>query len=390
MNMNEHNHTPPSFSLSDWFARYGELFHPFSHSTHIQRHRAKIIASRVGLLSLFFAITVPLWSILDYYAFQWPYWGLLVLLRLCSAVIFFSLYRLHSAFRDMQNAYLLLGGMLSIPPIFYLISQPFLVNLELSALGSVLSSIYTFLPFIVVAGLSIFPLTALETLLAGVSVLIVVIIGAAQQPAFDLASFINVTWLMFVVLGVSVFSGMSQLHYMISLINQASKDSLTGAYTRRSGEEFLDLQFRISSRTHTPLTLMFIDIDHFKEINDNHGHERGDRALKQISTQLFKCLRRSDQLIRWGGEEFVIILPNTSCEHITTVTERIREHKFGERPDGTPMTASIGICELQKDKCLDWLEMVEKADERMYKAKQSGRNKSYGPQTEQNIENFIA
>ncbi len=370
---------------------YQELIFPFSHSAHIRRHRAKIIASRVGLLTLLFAIILPLWIGIDYFAFEWPTWAILAILRMFSAGIFFGLYLLHTSCRSLQNAYLLLGGMLAVPPVFYLVSQPFLLGLETNAFGTAIIGAYALLPFIVVAGLSIFPLTALEVLFIGFATMVVVILGIAQQPesTFDLQDFISTIWLMALVIGVSMFSGMSQLNYMISLINQASKDLLTGAFTRRSGEEYLDLQFRISSRTETPFSLMFLDVDKFKSVNDEFGHEQGDMVLKQVADSLQKCLRRSDQLIRWGGEEFVVILPNTNVENVLPVLDRLRELTLGLRPDNTPITVSIGISELSVDKCDDWVEMIEKADHRMYDAKKTGRNRTIGPKPILNLNNLI-
>lgn len=369
---------------------YMELMFPFAHSAHIRRHRAKIIASRVGLLSLLFAVVIPIWIVVDFFAFSWPTWAILAMLRTVSAIVFFGLYLMHQNCKSLNHAYLLLGGMMAVPPVFYLISQPFLVGLETNALGAAVTGAYALLPFIVVAGLSVFPLTALEVFITGIAVMVVVILGAAQQPHFDLAQFINSTWLMIVVLGVSIFSGMSQLHYMISLINQASKDLLTGAFTRRSGEEYLDLQYRIASRTGAPMSILFMDVDKFKSVNDEFGHEQGDMVLKQVAKGLEKCLRRSDQLIRWGGEEFVILLPNTDVEHIIPVIDRLGELTLGKRPDGKPVTVSIGASELTTDGCEDWVEMIEKADHRMYEAKKSGRNKSIGPKPELNRENVIA
>ncbi len=366
-----------------------ELLLPFAHSAHIRRHRAKIIASRVGLLSLLFSIVIPLWIVLDFFAFSWPTWAVLAVLRLASAAIFFALYVMHTSGKSLHHAYLLLGGMLAIPPVFYLISQPFLIGLETNALGVALTSAYALVPFIVVAGLCIFPLTALEVLIIGVAIMTVVVLGAAQQSAFQAQEFVTTVWLMVLVIGVAMFSGMSQLHYMISLINQASKDLLTGAFTRRSGEEYLDLQFRIATRTNAPMSLLFMDVDKFKSVNDEFGHEQGDMVLKQVAQGLQKCLRRSDQLIRWGGEEFVIVLPNTDAEHILVIINRLREITLGLRPDDKPVTVSIGASELQTDQVEDWVEMVEKADHRMYDAKKSGRNKCIGPVAELTIENLI-
>ena len=368
---------------------YLELLVPFAHSAHIRRHRAKIIGSRVGLLSLLFAVVIPLWIVIDFFAFSWPTWAILAILRIASAAVFWALYILHTSCKTLHHAYLLLGGMLAIPPVFYLVSQPFLMGLDTNALGAALTSAYALLPFIVVAGLCVFPLTAMEVMVIGVAIMTVVVLGAAQQTSFNPTDFVTTIWLMVLVVGVAMFSGMSQLHYMISLINQASKDLLTGAFTRRSGEEYLDLQFRIATRTNTSMSMLFMDVDKFKSVNDDFGHEQGDMVLKQVAQQLQKCLRRSDQLIRWGGEEFVIVLPNTDAEHIHVIINRLQEYTLGLRPDKSPVTISIGASELFTDQVEDWVEMVEKADKRMYEAKKTGRNKCIGPIPTLTIENVI-
>lgn len=366
-----------------------ELINPLPHSAHIRRHRARIIASRVGLLSLLFAITIPLWIVIDFMAFDWPLWGILSILRLGAAFVFWALYMGHSYCKSLAHAYLALGAMLAVPPIFYLVAHPFLLAAPLSDLGEILTSAYSLLPLIVVAGLSIFPLTALEVISAGFLVVMVVVLGAAQTPDYSAIEFINTLWLTILVLGVSLFSGMSQLHYMISLINQASRDVLTGAFTRRSGEEYLDLQFRITSRTDAPFSLLFIDIDKFKSVNDDFGHEQGDMVLQETATNLQNCLRRSDLLIRWGGEEFVILLPNTKAENVTTVLNRISQQGLGTRPDGSPITVSVGVSERSLDNCDDWLHMIEAADHRMYKAKEQGRNQSRGPLPALDVKSLI-
>ncbi|WP_135079325.1 GGDEF domain-containing protein [Terasakiella sp. SH-1] len=363
------------FNPIKWLKANSDLFTPHRHSEHIQRHRSRIIASRVGFLSLLFAITVPFGIGLDLMAFAWPYWGLLALLRVSSAFFFFWLYRLAPTFSQMKNVYLLICGMFAIPLVFYLISHPFLLKMDHTHLGEILTGVYELTPYIIVAGMSIFPLAVVETLSVGGIVFLIVILEAIQQSSLDIEGFIKAIWLMVVFLGISLISGTSQLQYLISLVNDTLRDSLTGAYTRHSGEEFLDLQYRMAIRNETALVALFIDIDNFKPVNDKYGHARGDDVLKQFSEKLFHCLRRTDLLIRWGGEEFLLLLPNTPKDNLNVILDRIQEKEFGERPDGKPLTVSIGVAELHEDGCKDWMELVETADTRMYEAKRSGRNR---------------
>lgn len=351
-----------------------ELLCSWTHSPHIRRHRADVIISRVRLVSALFAVFTPLWILIDLAAFDWPHWILLAALRLLAGLGFVALAWPYETQRTMGRAYLMLGTMLAIPPVFYLVSRPFLLDVQADGWVAILTNAYSLLPFVVVAGLSLFPLTALEVLLLSVPAIAAAVLGTLQMPEFGFVYFFSTMWLMLLVMGASLFSGVGQLNYLISLVNRAAIDALTGAFTRRSGEEILDLQFRISNRQETPLTMIFMDIDDFKSINDNYGHEEGDTALRTAAETLKSRMRRSDTLIRWGGEEFVILLPNTDPDGLSTVMARLRGENFGVRPDGQPLTASLGVAERMVDKIDDWPKLVDLADDRMYKAKKSGKH----------------
>ena len=152
------------------------------------------------------------------------------------------------------------------------------------------------------------------------------------------------------------------------------RDPLTRCFTRQSGWELLDIQLHQSNRTGAPLSLAFIDLDHFKWINDRFGHEAGDAALTAVAKAIKPLVRREDMLIRWGGEEFLLVLPNTAFDRAREVIARVRQHGFGFGPDETPITASIGVAEALTDGVADAATLIRLADERMYLAKESGRN----------------
>jgi diguanylate cyclase (GGDEF)-like protein len=141
-----------------------------------------------------------------------------------------------------------------------------------------------------------------------------------------------------------------------------------------SGEELLDLQFILSTRNKSPLSLAFIDIDNFKLVNDNYGHEKGDQVLASVADSMRGTLRSGEMLVRWGGEEFIIIFPGAYCTNSLEAIERLREKGLGTRPDGQPITVSIGLAERTRDSTADWRQLVETADHRMYLAKQFGKD----------------
>ncbi|QJE72044.1 GGDEF domain-containing protein [Aerophototrophica crusticola] len=357
-----------------------ELLAPFGHAAHVRRHSATVIISRVRLVAALFAVLVPLWSVLDWMVFPWPQWAVLTAMRLASGATFLLLAWPWQATTTRIRADLMLLALLLVPPSFYLASELVLSGTELTEQGRLVARLYALMPNVVLAGLAIFPLTALEVLVFSIPAFLFTLAGIAmggETPS--LLEHGPTLWLMALVMGAAMFSGMSQLHYMAALVARATTDPLTGAHTRRSGCETLDLLFRLSARQGTPLTLAFFDIDHFKAINDRFGHEEGDKALRQVADSLRRGLRTSDVLVRWGGEEFLAILNNTSVEGADIVIRRLRAQGLGQRPDGAPITASIGVAERGHDRIQDWPHLVELADRRMYVAKHQGRDRAVMP-----------
>ncbi|PKM05570.1 MAG: GGDEF domain-containing protein, partial [Gammaproteobacteria bacterium HGW-Gammaproteobacteria-7] len=105
------------------------------------------------------------------------------------------------------------------------------------------------------------------------------------------------------------------------------------------------------------------------------GHEAGDQVLREAARRLVAALRASDSLLRWGGEEFLLIMPDTDMLQARQALERIVGQGLGQRPDGAALTASIGLAERRCDQVADYRDLLELADKRMYRAKTSGRNR---------------
>ncbi|MBF0167318.1 MAG: diguanylate cyclase [Alphaproteobacteria bacterium] len=360
--------------------QFVDLVVPFRHTTHIRRHAASVTISRVQLMSAIFAVLVPMFSIIDWFVFPWPEWAMMTALRIASGIIFFMLAWPWETEKSRLQADAMLMAMLLVPPVFYLSSIQIIQSLELSELGKLVAKLYSLMPNIVLAGLAMFPLTAFEVVIFATPAFAFAVIGLFMEgQVLSLQVHGPALWLMVLVMGVAMFSGMSQLHYMAALVNRAMIDPLTQAYTRRSGNETIELLFRLSALQNTPLSVAFFDLDKFKTINDVYGHEEGDKALRTLADKLKQGLRKGDVLVRWGGEEFIAILNNTDGPGARIVIERLRELGFGLRPDGTPLTASIGLAERIQDNMPDWAHLVEKADARMYEAKRTGRDRAVLP-----------
>ncbi len=354
-----------------------DLLVPTRQSAFVQRRRSLLILSRVRLVAAVFAVLTPLWIPVDLYIFETALGMYLAALRVLASIAFILLCLSYRGADSVVVARWGLVWLLAIPTVFFLISHPLLAQFAITdPAQQVIAAGYAFLPFVMVAGLSVFPITALEGVSLSTPLLVAYLLtGVLGYQLLPFASHLGAQWLLLLLATVATLSGMSQLHFMSQLVDQSSHDGLTRAYNRRVGEEMVVQQFVAAARANAPLALAFVDLDNFKSINDSYGHEEGDNALREASAALRRVLRRGDILIRWGGEEFIAVMPNTDPEGAKIAVHRLREAGLGLRPDGRPITASIGVAERLSDNSQQWSELVEKADQRMYIAKQTGKDR---------------
>jgi diguanylate cyclase (GGDEF)-like protein len=163
----------------------------------------------------------------------------------------------------------------------------------------------------------------------------------------------------------------------------ALRDTLTGLYNRRYFQQILDYELNRAKRYRQPLSLIFIDIDHFKEINDTFGHSMGDQFLKQISQKMLSLFRTTDLVARYAGDEFVAILPATPIEGAMILANRIQQvlskYEVMVRGRSLQVSVSIGVDTYQSAEGVGSMTLIDHADKAMYEAKSQGRNqvKSY-------------
>lgn len=164
-----------------------------------------------------------------------------------------------------------------------------------------------------------------------------------------------------------------------ALLAKAGLDGLTGLYDRSRYEMDGPELVRKSLATRRSISMIIVDADHFKEVNDRFGHPRGDAVLKELAACLSKTTRNGDHLSRFGGEEFVLLLPDTDHDDALEMAERLRQEVITcvSRPDGTTLTVSIGVATAPEDgRTLDLI--LSRADERLYQAKNNGRDRVHG------------
>jgi two-component system cell cycle response regulator len=155
----------------------------------------------------------------------------------------------------------------------------------------------------------------------------------------------------------------------------AVTDPLTGLYNRHYLATASKQQVANSRRHEEPLSLIVLDLDHFKRINDEHGHSRGDLVLTEVGQVLGRTAREGDICARIGGEEFVIVLTRCSLEGAVSKARQVRSEIEGLRPAGLTVTASLGVATFDRAGDADFDGLFKRADDAAYRAKRSGRNR---------------
>jgi diguanylate cyclase (GGDEF)-like protein len=165
---------------------------------------------------------------------------------------------------------------------------------------------------------------------------------------------------------------------MINAFDTAMRDSLTGLYSHAIIHAELEKEFQTAQRYDLDLSVIFIDIDDFKKYNDSYGHIAGDKVLLLASRVLRENLRMTDKIGRYGGEEFLIVLPHTSLENARMIAEKllssIREESAASEHLPGGVTVSVGVSEIGDD-TKDGHDLINDADIRMYRAKKGGKNR---------------
>ena len=158
----------------------------------------------------------------------------------------------------------------------------------------------------------------------------------------------------------------------------SNRDGLTGVYNRRYVEQALSKEYGRAKRYAGQLSIIMLDLDHFKQVNDSHGHLAGDEVLRRTAEILSECVREADTLGRYGGEEFIVILPQTKIDGAMVLAERLRRNVaaqpilFGDIEISA--TISLGIAEMRPD-TPNYERLLQMADEALYLSKDNGRNR---------------
>ncbi len=194
-----------------------------------------------------------------------------------------------------------------------------------------------------------------------------------------------------ILLGVTVLLALNLVHRAQRLLHLGARDRLTGLYNRGHFDRALQLEFERSKRYQHPIALAILDIDHFKEVNDQHGHPTGDRVLRAIADRLAAGVRRTDVVARYGGEEFVVLFPETTRDNALARIEALRT-AIGESAlelgDGRTLAIgfSAGIAAYPDDAAAITPDsLLARADDRLLAAKRGGRARSIAHDEERRV-----
>ncbi len=356
-----------------YYVHLQDIFSTRLHSRDFNASRAEYITLRIRLLAFVFALLAPLWIPIDYFVMEHETFIQMVWLRLGFAAGFLLLSRWGGHAHDLQMARLRILLFITIPGLFFLATH---LLLDIGAREGGILAGYDFLPFLIMALLGVVPLTLLE----GASfcgLLVTYFLGTEllNNTLLTLNSMGDL-WLLVLLAAIAMWVEMSQLHMLLRLYREATRDALTGLVNRRVLTA--NLRQHIGQHATAPLSLLLFDLDLFKRINDTWGHTAGDKVLQVFADILRRHCRSDDLVGRFGGEEFLAILPDASLEEAREIAEAIRQEcaqaqiRVNGEAEPIHFTTSIGVAERHPNESAELL--LSRVDEGLYRAKSAGRD----------------
>lgn len=368
--------TPAKTRLSAWLLRTSlpDLIDTRHHSRDFNGSRAEYIYRRMRLLALVFAGLAPLWIPVDMVLLNGARFQQMLMLRLSfsAALVLLALWtgRPH----NLTLARLRVALFIAIPGLFYIGSR-LVLNDRVPEVGVLMG--YSFLPYLIVSLLAVFPFTVLEGVAYTAAIGAIV---AGTEIAFGTLLSVRAfgeIWLLVLLAAIAMWAELAQLHMLLQLYREATRDALTGLVNRAVLNKWLDLEVLRAKERETALSVLLLDLDLFKRINDTYGHLAGDLVLQVFARLLIRELPGVNLIGRYGGEEFLVIMPGKNEQTALELANRIRAacHKTRVRgPDDQSIgfTVSIGVAMLQSAEGAEAL--LQRVDKGLYRAKEAGRD----------------
>lgn len=356
-------------------ANFRNILAPGPTPPSIAAPKIDLLKSRIRLCCLITAVLILAWAPVDFLCIPASFLNQVLLARLITAFMLSLVFLLTEKMASIYIADVLLGLMLAICLVFFAYTNILFAEFPQAATNVYIKTAYADLPLLLASLICFFPLSIIECIIFSAEIIFGTLLVAALPNAPANAMLKEGTLLLLIVICLLASIGAGNLLYYIwRLIDSNTHDQMTGCLKRDHGELFLDNLYESFRRQNLPLTVVFLDLDNFKSVNDMYGHSHGDNVLTHAGRALHRILRKQDIIIRWGGEEFLIVLPNSTPAHVQEILRRLDADGIGYRPDGAKQTASCGCAEYMTDKCANIRELVTLADNRMYQAKKAGKN----------------
>lgn len=365
-------------SDKSFWARYSTIEDVVStnnHSNDFIQTRNQYIVERLKLICLFFAISVPASSLLDFMVFESAQAELLLVNRLILSCVLIGLYQLIRGSHTVKMVRLVLTLSFLFPVLFYTATE---LSLTQAMDYRDIPLSFTLTPYLIIAMLGLFPLT----ISGGVTLLSLVSLPLAIleyiQYTGNYTAVIDKLWLLVLFGGISLWLQSGQMVMLMKLYRESTIDSLTGLINRRVLMRQVKGIAENSNATQESFCVMMFDLDYFKRVNDTYGHMVGDKVLVHISSLLKRELRNSDVIARFGGEEFLIVMPYLELDQATQVALRVagvirKSSVITDEQQEITFTTSIGVTQYITDEPI--AQLFQRVDDLLYQAKEQGRDR---------------
>ncbi|WP_210396479.1 GGDEF domain-containing protein [Motiliproteus sediminis] len=343
------------------------------HSPDFNATRADYITKRLRFMLLFFVAAVPAWIPVDYLTLNSENFSRISLARVALTAFLGLLYLISRSKPRPLTAHAVLVFTILSSVTFYLASM---IIMATGVTETPLAG-YSAMPMMVVALTGLFPVTLLFGALLAATITLSYLGLQTWLGQLATSETLNTLWVIGLVTGVTLWIQCGQLLMLLKLYRESTRDALTGLINRRVLMKQFELVMEDANAGNTGFAVLMCDLDRFKRINDNHGHLIGDKVLRQAAAVLTDNLRKSDTIARFGGEEFMAILPGLNAAEAKRLAEELRQAfeacEISDGANGTiPVTTSIGLTDYQPGERIE--ELLERADQLLYQAKQKGRN----------------
>ena len=344
------------------------------HSRDFRSSRAEYISVRIRTLALVFALLAPLWIPIDYAVMESHAFVQFLVLRLSFSAAFLALVLWGTRCSRLVAARVRLALFITIPGLFYLASHAILPN---SGADNAILLGYSFLPLLIMALMTIVPLTLLEGIAyLGLIVGIFIVTQLLNHSLMSLAS-LGQLWLLLLLGMVALWVQITQLHMLMRLYREATRDALTGLVNRRVLSSRIEVEQALHSNNGNALCVLLFDLDLFKRVNDTYGHHTGDLVLQAFAGILEEHCQDNVVAGRYGGEEFLAILPHYTVAQAKRLAEQIRTtcHTItvcGADNEEVRFTTSVGVAQLKSLESTQ--ELLARVDNGLYQAKAAGRD----------------